>query len=36
MRERLTEAVNNLPERKHLVITLYLYEEVSMKDSDLS
>jgi RNA polymerase sigma factor for flagellar operon FliA len=30
MRERLTTAINDLPERERLIMTLYYYEEVSM------
>jgi RNA polymerase sigma factor FliA len=32
MRKRLTEAINNLPERERLVLTLYYYEETTTKD----
>jgi RNA polymerase sigma factor for flagellar operon FliA len=32
MRERLTKAINELPERERLIMTLYYYEEVSMKE----
>jgi RNA polymerase sigma factor for flagellar operon FliA len=32
MRERLTEAIDNLPERERLVMTLYYYEEMTMKE----
>jgi RNA polymerase sigma factor FliA len=32
MRERLTEAINHLPERERLVMTLYYYEEMTMKE----
>jgi RNA polymerase sigma factor FliA len=35
MRQRLTEAINNLPERERLVLTLYYYEETSMKEIGL-
>jgi RNA polymerase sigma factor FliA len=35
MRERLTKAINDLPERERLVLTLYYYEEVSMKEIGL-
>jgi RNA polymerase sigma factor for flagellar operon FliA len=35
MRERLTKAINNLPERERLIMTLYYYEEVSMKEIGL-
>jgi RNA polymerase sigma factor FliA len=32
MRERLTTAINDLPERERLVMTLYYYEETNMKE----
>jgi RNA polymerase sigma factor for flagellar operon FliA len=32
MRERLTEAINHLPQRERLVMTLYYYEEMTMKE----
>jgi RNA polymerase sigma factor for flagellar operon FliA len=35
MRQRLTEAIRDLPERERLVTTLYYYEEVSMKEIGL-
>jgi RNA polymerase sigma factor for flagellar operon FliA len=35
MRERLTEAINDLRERERLVLTLYYYEETSMKEIGL-
>jgi RNA polymerase sigma factor FliA len=35
MRERLTKAINDLPERERLIMTLYYYEEVSMKEIGL-
>jgi RNA polymerase sigma factor for flagellar operon FliA len=35
MRQRLTEAINNLPERERLVMTLYYYEETTMKEIGL-
>jgi RNA polymerase sigma factor FliA len=35
MRERLTTAINDLPERERLIMTLYYYEEVSMKEIGL-
>jgi RNA polymerase sigma factor FliA len=31
-RERLTKAINDLPERERLVMTLYYYEETNMKE----
>jgi RNA polymerase sigma factor for flagellar operon FliA len=36
MRERLTKAINDLPERERLIMTLYYYEETTMRRSDLS
>ena len=35
MRQRLTKAINDLPERERLIMTLYYYEEVSMKEIGL-
>jgi RNA polymerase sigma factor for flagellar operon FliA len=35
MRDRLTKAINNLPERERLVMTLYYYEETTMKEIGL-
>jgi RNA polymerase sigma factor for flagellar operon FliA len=35
MRERLTKAINTLPERERFVMTLYYYEEVTMKEIGL-
>jgi RNA polymerase sigma factor FliA len=32
MRERLIKAINDLPERERLIMTLYYYEETSMKE----
>jgi RNA polymerase sigma factor FliA len=32
MRERLTKAINDLPERERLIMTLYYYEETTMKE----
>jgi RNA polymerase sigma factor for flagellar operon FliA len=32
MREHLTEAINDLPERERLVLTLYYYEETNMSE----
>jgi RNA polymerase sigma factor FliA len=32
MRQRLTEAIDSLPERERLVLTLYYYEELTMKE----
>jgi len=32
LRERLTKAINNLPERERLIMTLYYYEELTMKE----
>jgi RNA polymerase sigma factor FliA len=35
MRQRLTTAINDLPERERLIITLYYYEETTMKEIGL-
>jgi RNA polymerase sigma factor for flagellar operon FliA len=35
MRQRLTEAITDLPERERLVMTLYYYEETTMKEIGL-
>jgi RNA polymerase sigma factor for flagellar operon FliA len=35
MRERLTQAIGELPERERLVMTLYYYEETTMKEIGL-
>jgi RNA polymerase sigma factor FliA len=35
MRERLTTAINDLPERERLVMTLYYYEETTMREIGL-
>jgi RNA polymerase sigma factor for flagellar operon FliA len=35
MRERLTKAIEDLPERERLVMTLYYYEEATMKEIGL-
>jgi RNA polymerase sigma factor for flagellar operon FliA len=35
MRDRLTTAINELPERERLVMTLYYYEEITMKEIGL-
>jgi RNA polymerase sigma factor FliA len=35
MRERLTTAINELSERERLVLTLYYYEETTMKEIGL-
>jgi RNA polymerase sigma factor for flagellar operon FliA len=32
MRQRLTEAINDLPERERLIMTLYYYEETTMTE----
>ena len=32
MEERLTEAINKLPDRERLVMTLYYYEEMTMRE----
>ena len=36
MRQRLAEAINDLPERERLVMTLYYYEEMTMKEIGLT
>ena len=36
MKARLTEAINQLPERERLVMTLYYYEEMTMKEIGLT
>jgi RNA polymerase sigma factor for flagellar operon FliA len=36
MRERLMEAIESLPERERLVLTLYYYEELTMKEIGLT
>jgi RNA polymerase sigma factor for flagellar operon FliA len=35
MRDRLIEAIGDLPERERLVMTLYYYEETTMKEIGL-
>jgi RNA polymerase sigma factor FliA len=35
MRDRLTNAINDLPERERLIMTLYYYEETTMKEIGL-
>jgi RNA polymerase sigma factor FliA len=35
MRDRLTKAIDDLPERERLVITLYYYEELTMREIGL-
>jgi RNA polymerase sigma factor FliA len=35
MRDRLTKAINELPERERLIMTLYYYEETTMKEIGL-
>jgi RNA polymerase sigma factor for flagellar operon FliA len=35
MRDRLTNAINDLPERERLVMTLYYYEETTMREIGL-
>jgi RNA polymerase sigma factor FliA len=35
MRDRLTKAINNLPERERLIMTLYYYEETTMREIGL-
>lgn len=36
LEEKLTEAINNLPERERLVMTLYYYEEMTMREIGLA
>jgi RNA polymerase sigma factor for flagellar operon FliA len=36
MRERLASAIDRLPERERLVVTLYYYEEMTMKEIGLA
>ena len=36
LRERLTEAIDQLPERERLVMTLYYYEELTMREIGLA
>lgn len=36
MQQRLTDAIDNLPERERLVMTLYYYEEMTMKEIGLT
>lgn len=36
MEERLAEAVTRLPERERLVMTLYYYEEMTMREIGLA
>jgi len=35
MRERLTHAIEGLPERERMVMTLYYYEETTMREIGL-
>jgi RNA polymerase sigma factor for flagellar operon FliA len=35
LRERLTTAINDLPERERLIVTLYYYEEITMTEIGL-
>jgi RNA polymerase sigma factor for flagellar operon FliA len=35
MQERLAMAIDHLPERERLVVTLYYYEEMTMKEIGL-
>ena len=35
MRERLTKAIEGLPERERMVMTLYYYEETTMREIGL-
>jgi RNA polymerase sigma factor for flagellar operon FliA len=36
LKDRLTEAIANLPERERLVMTLYYYEELTMREIGLA
>jgi RNA polymerase sigma factor for flagellar operon FliA len=36
LEERLTEAITNLPDRERLVMTLYYYEEMTMREIGLA
>ena len=36
MKQRLTDAIDDLPERERLVLTLYYYEELTMKEIGLT
>ena len=36
MEDRLAEAIANLPERERLVMTLYYYEEMTMREIGLT
>jgi RNA polymerase sigma factor for flagellar operon FliA len=36
LQERLTEAIENLPERERMVMTLYYYEEMTMREIGLA
>lgn len=36
MQQRLTDAIDNLPDRERLVMTLYYYEEMTMKEIGLT
>ena len=36
LEERLTEAIANLPDRERLVMTLYYYEEMTMREIGLA
>jgi len=36
LEERLTDAINNLPDRERLVMTLYYYEEMTMREIGLA
>jgi RNA polymerase sigma factor for flagellar operon FliA len=36
LKQRLTDAIDELPERERLVLTLYYYEELTMKEIGLT
>jgi len=36
LEERLADAINNLPDRERLVMTLYYYEEMTMREIGLA
>ena len=36
LEDRLTDAINNLPDRERLVMTLYYYEEMTMREIGLA
>jgi RNA polymerase sigma factor for flagellar operon FliA len=36
MKQRLTDAIDELPEKERMVLTLYYYEELTMKEIGLT